>query len=101
MSHYRVPRSTFLAIMAARQSVALDATVEPAVAKKILDGVDTLTGMVRTRSAHIGTVNSLITEMIENHALDDLPPDITDRLTDLLAAGIVLSVDNSGMNDLW
>lgn len=95
---FRVPRATFLAAMRARQAVQQDAPTEARDVKLLIGGMDTLVDMVKERSQHIGLVNDLISKMIEEAEIDELPGNTQDALTNLLSAGVVLAVENSGFS---
>lgn len=96
MSKFRVPRSTYLAVIRAKQSVAQEAPIEASEARKLLEAIDIFVGLVRERCAHIGLVNEAIEKMIEDGAIDNLPAAVQDRLTSLLSDGIAYAVENSG-----
>lgn len=95
----RVPRSTYLAVQRARTSVLLGVDVEAREVGKILDCVEILAGMVRARSAHIGNINTIIADMIEEGVIDGLPEGFQERLVNAFEVGTALAVDNSGFSD--
>lgn len=90
---YRIPRSSYLAVHAARTSVHADAPSDAATTAHLLNVIDALAGMVAERAGHIGRVNDAIVEFI---AEELLPGAVEDRLVGLLEAGRTLGVDDTG-----
>lgn len=97
MSRSPIPRSDLLAVVNARQAVALNASVDAQQVTKLLRVIEILAAMNRRRCNHIGIVNSFLDDLLTSGVFPEDYSPLADGALELMSAGIQLAIDDSGI----